>query len=205
VIIDGRFDQELAVWHKEVLWALAHGIRVYGAASMGALRAAELAAFGMVGVGPIFEDYRQGVLEDDDEVAVAHEGSEGGFRPLSEAMVDIRATLLRAEAEGVIGAPTRERLISAGKALFYPQRSLAAVLAAEPDPTRETLQLRRWLRESPTAPVAQKRQDAEAVLRRVVADAATFDAGRPTATFDFAYTEAWHEFRRRADASSPLK
>jgi hypothetical protein len=74
---------------------LAAGIPVYGAASMGALRAAELAQFGMVGVGRIFEAYRDGVLEpfdepfeDDDEVAVLHGPPELGHRAMSEALVN---------------------------------------------------------------------------------------------------------------------
>src|SRR5262249_44516336 len=71
-IIDGTFERDPAVWHKEILWAMERGIRVFGSASMGALRAAELASFGMEGVGAIFAAYRDGVLEDDDEVAVAH-------------------------------------------------------------------------------------------------------------------------------------
>jgi hypothetical protein len=52
-IIDGYFERQPAVWHKEILWALNEGIHVFGSASMGALRAAELAPFGMVGVKPI--------------------------------------------------------------------------------------------------------------------------------------------------------
>src|SRR5688572_32760283 len=48
------------------------GVRVFGAASMGALRAAELQPFGMIGVGQVFQAYRRGHLTDDDEVAVAH-------------------------------------------------------------------------------------------------------------------------------------
>ena len=45
-IIDGYFERIPAVWHKEILWAMAQGVHVYGSASMGALRAAELTAFG---------------------------------------------------------------------------------------------------------------------------------------------------------------
>ena len=71
-IIDGYFERVPATWHKEILWAMAEGVHVFGASSMGALRAAELSVFGMVGVGKIFEAFRDGVLEDDDEVAVAH-------------------------------------------------------------------------------------------------------------------------------------
>ncbi len=80
-IIDGYFERVPAVWHKEILWAMSQGIHVFGAASMGALRAAELEAFGMEGVGAIFEAFRDGALEDDDEVAVAHAGAEFDFRP----------------------------------------------------------------------------------------------------------------------------
>ena len=71
-MVDGYFDGVPAVWHKEVLWALQAGIAVFGASSMGALRAAELHSFGMRGIGRIFEDYRDGRLTDDDEVALLH-------------------------------------------------------------------------------------------------------------------------------------
>ena len=57
-IIDGYFDRVPAVWHKEILWAMTQGIHVFGAASMGALRAAELAPFGMQGIGWIYEAFR---------------------------------------------------------------------------------------------------------------------------------------------------
>ena len=59
-IVDGYFQWVPAVWHKEILWAIDQGVHVFGAASMGALRAAELAPFGMRGVGRIFEAYRDG-------------------------------------------------------------------------------------------------------------------------------------------------
>ena len=48
---------------------------------MGALRAAELHVFGMVGVGRVFELFRDGLLEDDDEVAVAHGPADSGYQP----------------------------------------------------------------------------------------------------------------------------
>ena len=53
-IIDGYFNQVPAVWHKEILWAISRGIQVFGAASMGALRAAELDTLGMIGCGEIY-------------------------------------------------------------------------------------------------------------------------------------------------------
>src|SRR5262249_22679622 len=78
-IVDGYFDTVPAVWHKEILLAMAEGVHVFGAASMGALRAAELHPFGMVGVGRVFECYRDGVLTADDEVAVAHGPGDTGY------------------------------------------------------------------------------------------------------------------------------
>src|SRR6185503_19851746 len=93
-----------AVWHKEILWAMSEGIHVFVSGSMGALRAAELASFGMIGVGAVFEAYRDGVLEDDDEVAVVHAAAEHDYRAGSEALVNIRATLARARTEGVLDA-----------------------------------------------------------------------------------------------------
>ena len=106
-IIDGYFSGAPSVWHKEILWALSQGIAVFGSSSMGALRAAELHSFGMRGVGRIFEWFRDGVLEDDDEVAVVHGPAELGFAGASEPMVNVRATLARAVAEGVITPATR--------------------------------------------------------------------------------------------------
>src|SRR6476469_7469441 len=64
-IIDGYFQSVPTVRHKEILWAMSRGIHVFGSASMGALRAAELGTLGMVGVGIIFKQYRDEVLEDD--------------------------------------------------------------------------------------------------------------------------------------------
>ena len=64
-LVDGLFASTPATWHKEILLALDDGIAVFGASSMGALRAAELAPFGMIGVGAIFEAYRDGVYTDD--------------------------------------------------------------------------------------------------------------------------------------------
>lgn len=126
-VIDGLFEQVPAVTHKELLYALHRGIPVYGASSMGALRAAELAAFGMQGRGWVFERYHAGDLEDDDEVAIAHADVEHGFRPLCDAMASIRFTLDQAVASGVLSSQTRARLTDSAKSAFYPERSWPAL------------------------------------------------------------------------------
>src|SRR6266545_2055919 len=127
-IVDGYFERIPAVWHKEILWAMSEGVHVFGAASMGALRAAELHAFGMVGVGRVFEAYRAGDLEDDDEVAVIHGPAATGYRPASDAMVNIRQTLAAALSAKIIGQDTHRRLVKLAKGLFYADRHYPMLL-----------------------------------------------------------------------------
>ncbi|MCP3058062.1 hypothetical protein LXT21_04640 [Myxococcus sp. K38C18041901] len=197
-IIDGFFEHVPAVWHKEILWAMSEGIHVFGASSMGALRAAELATFGMEGVGCVFEDFRQGVLEDDDEVAVAHASAEHDWRPLSEAMVNVRATLAAARAAGVVSEPVRASLEQRAKALFYVERAWPKLLSGFPRAEVEALEA--WL---PRGRVDVKRADAVAMLRTI---RSRVEAGlSPKETrFPFQHTDAWEEARRRA-ARQPLR
>jgi len=198
-IIDGYFEGVPAVWHKEILWAMAQGIHVFGSASMGALRAAEVADFGMQGVGRIFEAYRSGTLppyaelfEDDDEVAVIHGPQETNYVALSEAMVNIRVTLAQAEAEGKISPSTRDALAALAKGLFYHDRSYDRLLqlaaeAALPEPQVEAL--RTWL---PGGRIDQKRLDAEAMLASMAALLAS-DAGAKRVDYEFEWTEMWDD------------
>ena len=127
-LIDGTFLQTLSVWHKEILYALEAGIRVYGASSMGALRAAETADYGMVGVGEIYRMFASGELNDDDEVALAHAHREDGYTKLSEPMVNVRATFQKAHEEGVVDAQTLSTLIACAKDLYFPDRTFPAIL-----------------------------------------------------------------------------
>jgi len=164
-IIDGYFQSVPTVRHKEILWAMTRGIHVFGSASIGALRAAELAAFGMEGVGTIFEFYRDGVLEDDDEVAIAHGPPESGFLAGSEAMVNIRQTLQKANQVGIISTELQAALERIGKELFYPDRNYPLLLRYAFErglPKAQLDQLRQWL---PENRVNQKHRDAAAMLR----------------------------------------
>ncbi|HTL32168.1 MAG TPA: TfuA domain-containing protein [Kofleriaceae bacterium] len=121
-IIDGYFERMAAVWHKEILIALERGIEAWGAASMGALRAAELEGFGMRGVGEIFKLYKRSVITADDEVAVAHLPAEYGYRAVSDALVNIRWSLAVATDEGLIDPKLAARLLIEAKATFYRDR-----------------------------------------------------------------------------------
>jgi hypothetical protein len=188
-IVDGYFERVPAVWHKEILHALTRGVRVVGASSMGALRAAELCSFGMEGVGAIFEAFRDGVLTADDEVALVHGSTADGYRALSEPLVNIRDGLSLAEARGIVSPAEREALVDAAKATFYPERSWSRVVrdaqALGVDPHRID-RLRAFLAEErPNA----KRRDAIAALTYI---ASTLERPAPDASFDFEPTEFWH-------------
>lgn len=104
VLLDGYYFTVPSVTHKELLYALDAGVRVIGAASLGALRAAELEPFGMEGVGNVFERYKSGTLDGDDEVALLHAPAEHGYRPVTVALVEVRHALARlaADAEALL-------------------------------------------------------------------------------------------------------
>ncbi|WP_405442162.1 TfuA-like protein [Streptomyces avidinii] len=122
-IVDGYFHQVRAVPHKEILAVLDRGVEVLGGASMGALRAAELDALGMRGIGRVYRDYRVGTIEADDEVALLHGPPESDYRAMSEPLVVIRATLDRAVRDGECEAATAGALIDALRATPYPRRA----------------------------------------------------------------------------------
>jgi SagB-type dehydrogenase family enzyme len=189
-IIDGYFERVPAVWHKEILWAMSEGIHVFGSASMGALRAAELAPFGMEGVGRIFEAYRDGILDADDEVAVAHGSREHGYVALSEAMVNIRQTLVHAEETSVITSNTREALEQIAKNLYYPRRTYQRMLQVAMQQAisqRELDAFREWF---PTEQVNQKRLDALQMLR-IMRDRLDHRDSSKTVMYAFEHTGFW--------------
>jgi hypothetical protein len=191
-IIDGTFESEPSVWHKEILFALASGVRVFGSSSMGALRAAETCAFGTEGVGQIFAWYRDGVLNDDDDVAVAHGTATDAFRPLSVAQVNVQWGLAAARDRGLLAADAAEALVARSKARFYPDRCWPAVLddaRALGLEARVVEQLTAFLvGEAPDL----KATDARALLARMAAErAAGWPPGR-AAAFDFEATSNWH-------------
>jgi hypothetical protein len=189
-IVDGYFEVTPTVWHKEILWAMAQGIHVYGAASIGALRAAELDVFGMKGVGRIYEMYRDSVLEDDDEVAVLHGPEELGYPQLSEAMVNIRATLERAVAMVIIDAAGAQALIRAAKSLFYKTRSYERLLSTATSGGVGVAALNRLAAFLNDGRVDQKRLDSLALLD-ALQDGIAVHLNPVQPSFRLARTTAW--------------
>lgn len=163
LIVDGLFMHAAPVRHREILALLERGVIVAGAASMGALRAAELHSYGMRGVGAVFELYRSGVVTGDDEVAVVHGPAEEGYRTLSEPLVDIRVALGDAARAGVIDAAAAERLLAAARDLPFRSRGYRALATVTTDPETSAA-LERFLAWRELHPVGAKESDARLLL-----------------------------------------
>lgn len=123
VIIDGEFGQSLSVWHKEVLFVLDQGVRVFGASSMGALRAAELERFGMEGVGEVFRHFAGGFLTADEDVALLHASAEDDWRPLTIPLVNVLFTSRALRSSGTLDAAACDAIERAASDLHFSERS----------------------------------------------------------------------------------
>ena len=171
-------------------------------ASMGALRAAELAAFGMEGVGEIFAAFESGAL-----ATTTRWPSSTAPRPRLPGGLggdgNIRSTLKAAQTAGVVGEGTRRELLALAKSTFYPRRSWPGLLQAAQGraeiPAAELAALAAWL---PNGRIDQKRADARALLAHL-ASRREEEPGPKRVSFRFQHTDAWEEARRHA-ASRPL-
>ncbi len=158
-LIDGVFESQPSVWHREILTALQSGVAVFGGASMGALRAAELDRHGMVGVGQIYRGYRDGMLVDDAEVALLHADAEHGYRALSVPLVNVRHAARRAQAKKVLDEEEAEQLVEVAAQIFYQERHWPTVIEAVTPRWRKD-SLARWQRFAGGGLEDLKRQDA---------------------------------------------
>lgn len=164
IIIDGLFHHSLAVSSGELMDAMRAGVRVYGASSMGALRASELDMHGMIGFGSVYELVRRSPYFRDDLVAQALSAETG--HALSHAWVDLHfrlAELARSRHVGPRDVPRVERLL---QELHYSERSPALLRRLQQRQPR----LRAILERLSVPFQSQKRKDALGVLRRCAED-----------------------------------
>lgn len=126
-LVDGFFLQDYPPTPIEVYQlATKKNMLLVGAASLGALRAVELEKFGMIGIGKIFELYKTGKIDGDDEVAVTFE--EGRHTLQSEAMIDIRFNLFIARRKGIIDESTKRQITKVAKNVYFPFRNYTDIL-----------------------------------------------------------------------------
>ncbi|GAB3979313.1 hypothetical protein GCM10029978_074360 [Actinoallomurus acanthiterrae] len=167
LIVDGLWHQVPPVRHKEILLLLDEGVTVVGAASMGALRAAELAPYGMLGIGWVYEQYASGAIDADDEVAVTHTPD---GRPLSTALVCIRHALAVAAGAGVITRPDADRLFDLAQSMPFQRRTWNTLkYLTTGDIAEPYASVMAWLDEQEPAVTNIKTHDAELAITQAAA------------------------------------
>lgn len=195
-LIDGLYGTIASVWHKELLFALERGLRVIGGASLGAIRAAECAPFGMEGVGTIFNRYRSGDLIDDGAVALLHAPAELGYAPLTETLVDMQATFASLAYMRLLTTAEATRLSGCAEAMFFGDRTSDEVVARAGFRGVEATRLSTLIE---THRVRLKRQDALRVLDRLMA--LPSDLSRPAHGWVSSATRSYRMLSRTTQAA----
>jgi hypothetical protein len=160
-IIDGVFHQNSAVGHREILEVLNKGIEVYGASSMGALRASELDSLGMVGVGYCYNQYASGAITSDDDVAVMLDGKT--LEALSVPLISMEYVFENAVEENIITSDEKQELVKIAKDTYYPQRNYAQTLVKSSLDDEKKGKLIDFIRQSPDI----KKEDARELLELI--------------------------------------
>ncbi len=160
-IIDGIFHQNSAVGHREILNAIKKGIKVYGASSMGALRASELDVLGMEGVGYCYNEYVSGNITSDDDVAVMLDSDT--LESLSVPLISMNYVFTNAVNENIITPKEKNELIKITKETYYPQRNYANTLSQSSLDETKKNELIDFIRNSKDI----KKEDAKTLLNHI--------------------------------------
>ncbi|WIM96430.1 TfuA-like protein [Actinoplanes oblitus] len=166
-IVDGCFLHALSISPKEINKAMLRGVAFFGSSSMGALRAVELCRWGMTGVGQVYDLYRTGAVEDEDEVAITFDPE--SLRPLCLPMVNFRIAVGELVARDLLSAGDGTALLETAKAEYFPDRTVGIVFRRLADRlgVEEAERIRRiWDEHAPDA----KRDDAVQLLEILAGD-----------------------------------
>lgn len=161
-IIDGVFHQQPAVSHREILDALKKGVTVVGGASMGALRASELDDFGMIGIGYVYDQYKNGFIESDDDVAIVINPI--NLEQLSDSLVSMEYNFKMMLHKGLISESEFKKLVETAKSIFYPKRTYDMVFKNVDINKAKIKELKKFLDEHG---IDIKRQDAIDVVKYI--------------------------------------
>ena len=161
-IIDGVFHQQPAVSHREILDALKKGVSIVGGASMGALRASELDDFGMVGVGYVYNQYKNSFIESDDDVAIVINPLT--LEQLSDSLVSMEYNFKRMLEEEIISKEEFDNLVKTAKSIFYPKRTYDLVFKNVDIDKNKIKELEKFLDEEG---IDIKTQDAVEVIKHI--------------------------------------
>ncbi len=149
LLIDGVFHHDLAPSPKECYAATLHA-RMFGASSMGALRAAECAPYGFTPLGAIANWYVAEKIDGDDEVALLTHPET--FESLTVPMVNVRHVARLLYRCAAMTRAEHDVLIDRARRIFYMDRTWEDVYECVPLHAREAFisiarahgDLKRW-------------------------------------------------------------
>lgn len=173
-LIDGVFAQNDAVSPRELVYALERGVTIWGASSMGALRAVEVP--GVTGVGRVYEMFKTGLIDSDDEVTLLFDAER--FVPITTPLVNVRHAVERLVRSATIDPAIGSALVVAAARLHYRDRTYRRILSeAGLDGRADAPDLMEMLRGFDL-----KREDARLLLERLhdhvaIKQASTVPAG----------------------------
>jgi ribosomal protein S12 methylthiotransferase accessory factor len=137
LLIDGVFHHDLAPSPKECYTATRFA-RMYGASSMGALRAVECAPYGFTPLGIIARWFSCGAVDGDDEVAVlAHPQT---HEALSVPLVNVRYALRALRRSGAISADEEADAVARARDVYYMDRTWSDVAEILPARARDAFE-----------------------------------------------------------------
>jgi hypothetical protein len=136
LLVDGVFHHDLAPSPKECYNA-SQRARCFGAASMGALRAAECWPYGFTPLGAIARWYVREVIDGDDEVAVLVDPKTQ--RALTVPNVNVRYVAWLACRRGILSRSEAAEFISRSRSIFYMDRTWDDAIGAAPSRAREAI------------------------------------------------------------------
>ena len=157
-LVDGVFETIASVWHKEILFAIQRGVTVAGAASMGALRAAECVQFGMIPIGKVAHSYIDGSLDDDAAVAILHGPDDLGCPPFTQALVDVEVTIFHMQHCKFIKPNQAKQMLENARRTFFKERTMDAIVSGLPNADYLKQQYKKYF-------VSQKQTDALELIK----------------------------------------
>jgi hypothetical protein len=163
-IIDGEFQQNLAVSPSEILDLLRCGVSVYGSSSMGAMRAVELAHCGMRGVGKIYDHIAATPYFKDDHLGQLYFEGRGATLPL----IDFEFALAALANAKTITKAQQQRLRSMYRRTHFTLRSVAHLQATYRG--TDAAAVRQVLSSLAQRTTTQKRQDARLLVTTIARD-----------------------------------
>lgn len=136
LLIDGVFHHDLAVSTKEVYRA-AQSVALFGAASVGALRAAENYRYGVRPLGIVAQWYIREIIDGDDEVAVLMDRER--HQALSVPVVNVRYLCRLCVRRGLLSPAAAADVVLRSRQVFYAERTWHEVLSFVPADRREAI------------------------------------------------------------------